>query len=53
MPGAHEPCDEVRLEDGEFGGFRTVPKKHISKNEDRDIPYKPPYNEAQKAGISP
>ena len=23
-----------------------APKKHISKNSDRDIPYKPPYNEA-------
>ena len=22
-------------------------KNHISKNKDRDIPYKPPYNEAQ------
>ena len=31
-------------------GFRVgdrAPKKHISKNWDRDIPYKPPYNEAQ------
>ena len=24
-----------------------APKKHISKNKDRDIPYNPPYNEAQ------
>ena len=23
-----------------------APKKHISKNKDRDIPYKPPYNQA-------
>ena len=27
--------------------FNRAPKRHISKNEDRDIPYKPPYNEAQ------
>ena len=30
-----------------------APKKHISKHKDRDIPYTPPYNEAQKEGISP
>ena len=24
-----------------------APKEHISKNKDRDIPYKPPYSEAQ------
>ena len=29
-----------------------APKKHISKNQDRDIPYKPPYNEANEVGIS-
>ena len=28
-------------------GFSRAPKKHISKNKDRDIPYKTPYNEAQ------
>ena len=27
--------------------FHRAPKKHISKNKDRDIPYKPPYNEGQ------
>ena len=28
-------------------GLIGPPKRHISKNKDRDIPYKPPYNEAQ------
>ena len=27
--------------------YCRAPKKHISKNKDRDIPYNPPYNEAQ------
>ena len=27
--------------------LNRAPKKHISKNKDRDIPYKPPYKEAQ------
>ena len=30
----------------EFGvcvGFIGPPKKHVNKNKDRDIPYKPPY----------
>ena len=26
--------------------YLRAPKKHISKNEEGDIPYKPPYNEA-------
>ena len=28
--------------------YSRAPKKHISKHWDRDIPYKPAYNEAQK-----
>ena len=32
---------------GSTGSTNRAPKKHISKNKDRDIPYKPPYNEAQ------
>ena len=31
-----------------MGSLARAPKKHISKNKDRDIPYKPPYNEAQQ-----
>ena len=30
-------------------GVIKAPKKYISKSKDRDIPYKPPYNEAQQA----
>ena len=29
------------------GSLYRAPKKQTSKNKDRDIPYKPPYNEAQ------
>ena len=34
---------------GSASGSRVIraPKQHINKNKDRDIPYKPPYNEAQ------
>ena len=41
-------CDEglVHTEELAVYGLMT-PKKHISKNKDRDIPYKSPYNEAQ------
>ena len=38
----------------EFGvcvGFIGPPKKHVNKNKDRDIPYKPPYKN-NKVGIS-
>ena len=34
-------------------GFGRAPKKHISKNKDRDIPHKPPHNEEpNEVGIS-
>ena len=35
-----------------FAHLSRAPKKHTSKNKDRDIPYNPPYNKANKVGIS-
>ena len=32
--------------------FYRAPKKHISKNKDRDIPYKPLKRKPNKVGIS-
>ena len=45
--GDHTVYQVSAYGDRGLGLIVGAPKKHTSKNKDRDIPYKPPYNEDQ------